>query len=163
MNSNGKTVRLTKVITGEVQLAHVRLFEPFSSFGSEPKFSTVIMIPKADILTLRALRSAQLSALENSREKTGEPTPPDWKETLRDGDVERIGEYAGHYFMTVASSTPPGVVDRKNRPVFDTSALPSGTFARVSLNAYTYRLDGVIGVAFALNHVQKLRDRQKEN
>lgn len=160
MRNSNKTIRYTKVITGEVQLAHARLFEPASSFGAEPKFSAVIMIPKADIITIRALRAAQLSALGNAREKFGRPIPPDWKETLRDGDVERTFEYAGHHFMTVASPTPPGIVDRSNKPVFDTTALPSGSFARVSLNAYTYKLNGIIGVAFALNHVQKLRDKE---
>lgn len=154
----------TKVITGKVRLSYVHLFEPYSSFeGQDPKFSTVILVPKSDTATVNAIKKAQQLALENGKSsKFGGSIPKAWKNTFRDGDeegdLEKNPEYAGHYFMTVSNKTKPGLVDQQVRPILDQTELYSGCYARVSITAFPFSASGSKGVSFGLNHVQKLAD-----
>ena len=154
----------TKVITGKVRLSYVHLFEAYSSFeGQEPKFSTVILVPKTDTKTVNAIKAAQKLALENGKtSKFGGSIPKNWKNTFRDGDeegdLEKNPEYAGHYFMTVSNRTRPGIVDNNVQPILDQTEVYSGSYARVSITAFPFSASGSKGVSFGLNHVQKLAD-----
>lgn len=155
----------TKVITGEVRLSYAHLFEPHASFeGNDPKYSTVILVPKSDTKTVNAIKAAQKLALENGKSsKFNGKIPAGWKNTFRDGDADDVDldknpEYAGHYFMTVSNKTKPGLVDRQLNPIIDPTELYSGCYARVSINAFPFSVSGSKGVSFGLNHVQKLRD-----
>lgn len=153
-----------KVVTGECRLSYVHLFEAFTSFeNQEPKFSTVLLIPKTDKVTLAAIEAAQKAArLIGKDTKWKGKLPPNLKNTLHDGDeeadLEANPEYAGHMFMTVANKTKPGIVDRRKNKIEDATEVYSGCYARVSMNAYPYAAAGNNGVSFGLNNVQKLRD-----
>ena len=156
----------TKVITGEVRLSYVHLFEKYAqNEGQEPKYSCVILVPKSDRKTIKAIKAAQQAALENGKSsKFGGRIPTNWKNTFRDGDTddavdhERNPEYKGHMFMTVSSTQQPGIVDRKVQDILDSREVYSGMYARVSINAFPFNTQGNKGVSFGLNHVQKLRD-----
>lgn len=158
----------TKVVTGEVRLSYVHVFEPYAQANDDgspgdPKYSCVILIPKSDKATLRKLKAARQAAAEKGAAKHfGGKVPANVKHTLHDGDeeadLERNPEYAGHYYMSVSSKTKPGIVDRAVNPILDQSEVYSGCYARVSINAFSYSVRGNKGVSFALNHVQKLRD-----
>jgi hypothetical protein len=154
----------TKVITGEVRLSYVHLNEPHSSFeGNDPKYSTVILVPKSDTKTVNAIKRAQKLAIENGKSSKWNGTiPKNLKNTFRDGDEEgdldKNPEYADHYFMTVSNKTKPGLVDRGLNPILDPTEIYSGCYARVSITAFPFNVSGSKGVTFGLNHVQKLRD-----
>jgi hypothetical protein len=153
----------TKVVTGEVRLSYVHLWEPYSqNDDQEAKYSCALLIPKTDTATIAKIRKAQKAALEAGLSKFGGKKPPNLKTTLRDGDeeadLERNPEYAGHWFMNVNSKTKPGIVDRAVKPITDSSEVYSGCYARVSINAFAYNTSGNRGISFGLNHVQKLRD-----
>lgn len=154
----------TKVITGKVRLSYVHLFEASAGFeGGDPKFSCVILVPKTDKKTIRAIQAAQQVALENGKSSKFNGTiPKNWKNTFRDGDEEadldKNPEYAGHYFMSVSNKTRPGVVDQDVQKIMDSSEVYSGCYARVSINAFPFSVQGNKGVSFGLNHVQKLAD-----
>lgn len=156
----------TKVITGEVRLSYVHLFEKYAqNEGQEPKYSCVILVPKSDRKTIKAIKAAQEVALENGKaSKFGGRIPSNWKNTFRDGDEddavdhERNPEYAGHMFMTVSANQQPGIVDRKVQDILDSREVYSGMYARVSINAFPFNTQGNKGVSFGLNNVQKLRD-----
>ena len=159
------TPSATKVITGKVRLSYVHLFEPFTSNPEEqePKYSCVLLIPKSDKATIAKLRKAQQAALEQGKDtKFGGKIPKAWKNTLRDGDeegdLEKNPEYEGHLFMTVSSKTRPGIVDQAVHPILDSTEVYSGCYARVSINAFPFSVNGNKGVSFGLNHVQKLAD-----
>lgn len=159
-----QTATTTKVVTGKVRLSYCHLFEAHSSFeGNDPKFSTVILVPKSDKKTIRAIKAAQQAALENGKSsKFNGSIPKNWKNTFRDGDeeadLEKNPEYEGHYFMTVSNNTRPGIVDAQVRPILDQTEVYSGCYARVSLNAFPFSASGNKGVSFGLNHVQKVAD-----
>ena len=154
----------TKVVTGKCRLSYAHLFEAFSNNeGQEPKFSTVILIPKSDKKTMKALRAAQQAALENGKSsKFDGRIPKSWQDTIRDGDDEDVldknPEYANHWFMSSSSKTKPGIVDKDVVEILDSTEVYSGCYARVSLNAFPYAVSGKKGVSFGLNHVQKMSD-----
>lgn len=154
----------TKVVTGKVRLSYVHLFEAYTSFENQPaKYSTVVLIPKTDKVTINKIKKAQLAALELGKAgKFGGSIPKNWKNTLHDGDteadLEKNPEYEGHMYMTISNQTKPGIVDRDLQPILDTTEVYSGCYARVSMNAYPFNAQGSKGVSFGLNHVQKLAD-----
>lgn len=155
----------TKVITREVRLSYCHLFEPYASFeNADKKYSTVILVPKSDTVTINAIKKAQQAALEIGKgTKFNGKIPANWKNTFRDGDgddvdLEKNPEYAGHMFMTISNKSKPGVVDHNVQPILDQTEVYSGCYARVSMNAFPFAANGNKGVSFGLNHVQKLRD-----
>lgn len=156
--------RDNEVITGQVRLSYVHLFEPYAiSEGDDPKYSCLLLISKKDKDTIQAIRRAQKAALESGADRVfNGKVPKAWADTMHDGDEEgdldAHPEYAGHYYMAVSSRTRPGVVDRNVNPIIDGSEIYSGCFARLALGAFAYNTRGKKGVSFGLNHVQKMGD-----
>lgn len=154
----------TKVVTGRVRLSYTSLDQaraPKDNPSAEPKFSTTILIPKSDTKTLAAIKAAQEVAIAAKWPKR----PAKVSSTLHDGDgvKEKTGEAygpecKGHFVMTVASKTRPGLVDAALQPIMESGVVRSGDYARVSINAYCYDTNGNRGVSFGLNNVQKLAD-----
>lgn len=159
-----KTPSPTRVVTGRVRLSYVHIFEPFAnSPDQEARYSTTILIPKSDTVTLDKIRKAQEAAAEQGKTKTfGGRVPAGLKMTLHDGDeeadLERNPEYAGHFYMAMSSKTRPGVVDENLNAILDQTQVYSGCYARVSINAFPYSNSGNKGISFGLNNVQFLAD-----
>lgn len=152
----------TKVVTGEVRLSYVHIFEPTAiDEGSEEKYSVSVIIPKSDKQTLKRVREAIEAAKEQGKtKKWGGKLPPKLKLPLRDGDEERPDDeaYADSYFFNCSSKQKPGVVDKKCNPIIDAEEVYSGCYGRVSVNFYPFDTSGSKGVAAGLNNVQKLKD-----
>ena len=154
----------TKVITNPVRLSYTHILEPSSSFeGQDPKYSTVILVPKDDTETIEKIEAAQKQALEDGKNtKFNGKIPKPWKNTFRDGDeeadLEKNPEYAGHMFMSVSANADrrPGIVDAQLQPVMDPDQVYSGVYARVSINAFAFNTSGNKGVSFGLNNVMVL-------
>lgn len=152
----------TKVITGPVRLSYPRLFEPVAREGSsDKKYSVLLLIPKTDKKTLKAIKKAQAEALEiGIQSKFGGKEPKGLKYTLHDGDDSDVPEQQGHMIMSVSSSEsyPPGLVDRQGNKLLDRSEIYPGVWAVVSISAFAYSNSGNKGISFGLNHVMKWRD-----
>jgi hypothetical protein len=154
----------TKVVTGKVRLSYVHVWEPFTNNPTqEAKYSCVLLIPKTDKVTIKALRAAQQAALVAGKDsKFGGKIPAVWADTIHDGDEEadldQNPEYAGHMYMSVSSKTKPGVVDANVQPILDSTEVYSGCYARASINCFPYNFSGKKSVSFGLNHIQKLSD-----
>lgn len=159
--ANGQAA--TKVVTGEVRLSYVHLFEPYSQDEDDDKYSCVILIPKKDKKTLAKIEAAIEAATEAGKSsKFDGKIPAKLALTLYDGDeeadLEKNPEYEGHMYMSISSKTKPGLVDKDVDPILDSTEIYSGCYARVSMNAFPYNYKGKKGISFGLNHVQKLRD-----
>lgn len=155
------TKKNTKVVTGEVRLSYVNVKEAVSINGSKPKYSVSVLIPKTDISTINLVQKAIDEAIEEGIPKFGgkKPSKAMLKLPLRDGDVEREDEaYKGHYFINANSTTQPQVVDKNVAPILDLNEVYSGCYGRVSLNFYSFNVNGNKGVACGLGNIQKLRD-----
>ncbi|WP_416353907.1 DUF2815 family protein [Agrilactobacillus fermenti] len=161
MSENTKSA--TKVITGKVRLSFVHLLEPHAFEGQDPKYSTMILIPKSDKQTLNRIKKAQKAAYDAAKSsKLKGVKPENLKTTLRDGDEEQdtesYPEFKNHYFINLSSRTKPGIVDAHRDPVTSEEEVYSGVYARVSMNFYAYNTAGNKGISAGLNNVQIIAD-----
>lgn len=162
--------RVPKFMTGACRLSYVHLFEPWAlKPEDEPKYSTVLLIPKTDKETLAKFETARTLAIEEGKTRFGSKwgsTNKGLKFTLRDGDEEadldQNPEYAGHMYVSVSNSRRPGIVDRNVIPILDPTEVYSGCYARVTLECFPYKHpQGGDGISFSLGNVQKLRDGER--
>ena len=151
----------TKVVTGEIRGSYVNVFRSrLNDLSGEHEYSLVVLVPKSDKSTVKALRAAADAAAEK---KWGGKPPKKARPALRDGDDEEDRpesagpEYEGHYFFNAKSKDRPGIVDKDRAPIDDPDQFMSGDYARLSLNAYGYEVKGNSGVAFGLNNIQVIR------
>ncbi len=163
--ANKNAVNPTKIITGVCRLSYANIWQAKSINGGTPKYSTSILIPKSDTKTLAKVKAAIQAAYEDGESKlkgNSRSMPPlaSLKSPLRDGDTERPDDeaYAGHWFLNANSNTAPGVVDVNREPIYDTSEIYSGVYARASLTFYAFNSNGNRGIACGLQNIQKVRD-----
>ena len=163
--ANKNAVNPTKIITGVCRLSYANIWQAKSINGGVPKYSTSVLIPKSDMKTIANVKAAIEAAYYEgeSKLKGNSKTVPaltSLKMPLRDGDTERPDDeaYAGHWFLNANSNTAPGVVDANREPIYDTSGIYSGVYARVSLTFYAFNSNGNRGIACGLQNIQKVRD-----
>ena len=163
--ANKNAVNPAKVITGVCRLSYANIWQAKSINGGAPKYSASVLIPKSDTKTIAKVKAAIQAAYEEGEGKlkgNGKTAPSlaSLKTPLRDGDTERPDDeaYAGHWFINANSNTAPGVVDANREPIYDTSEIYSGVYARVSLSFYAFNSNGNRGIACALQNIQKVRD-----
>ena len=161
MANNG--ARATMVTTGEVRLSFAHLFEPRADDNGVEKYSALLLVPKSDKATMKALRAAEEAAKQAGvATRWNGKMPKVIGSIIHDGDEEKdtdeYPEFAGHYYLTVSSKDQPGIVDRNVQAILDSTEVYSGCYVRANINAYPYTYGSKAGVSFGLNHVQKLRD-----
>ena len=163
--ANKNAVNPAKVITGVCRLSYANIWQAKSINGGAPKYSASVLIPKSDTKTVAKVKAAIQAAYEEGEGKlkgNGKTAPSlaSLKTPFRDGDTERPDDeaYAGHWFINANSNTAPGVVDANREPIYDTSEIYSGVYARVSLSFYAFNSNGNRGIACALQNIQKVRD-----
>lgn len=156
---------MAKVITDKVRFSYVNVFEPKAmNEGQEPKYSVSIIIPKSNKKLIKKIQRAIDEALEEGKNsKFGGKIPSNWKNPLRDGDVDRPDDeaYADSYFVNANSLRRPGLVDENLNPILDREEFYSGCFGRASVNFYPFSVSGNRGVACGLNNLQKLEDGER--
>jgi hypothetical protein len=154
----------TRIVTGKVRLSFPHLFEPYSIDGDqEEKYSVMLLIPKSDKVTIKAIKEAEKEAASIGKDtKFGGKVPSNLATIIHDGDedgsAEDYPERAGMIYMTVAANKKfrPGVVDRRVQPILDQSEVYSGVYGKVSMTAFPYTFGSKKGVSFGLNNVQIL-------
>jgi ssDNA-binding protein len=156
-----------RVTTGVVRLNFPYLFKPrppMPGQDGEPKYSVMLLIPKTDTKTLAALRAAEKVALEQGKAgmfganfKQSSLAPSILHDADADGSAEDYPEREGMYYMTVSALTKPQIVDKNLQPVLEREAVYSGVYARVSVQAFPYKMEQMKkGVSFGLGNVQVL-------
>jgi hypothetical protein len=166
----------TQVVTGEVRLSYVTLFEPrkISDKDKEAKYSVTILIPKdtpAGKKTIADIKVAIAKAAEKGAAKhfNGRiPTNLDAIATLRDGDtaVNDLGELKkiknpeleGNMYMRLSSKFKPKVLNIQRQEIINPLEVYSGIHGKVSITLYAYSGDGRRGISAVLNNVMITRD-----
>ena len=163
----------TRIVTEEVRFNYCYLMKPKQdNFGNQPKYSTTIMIPKTDTVTLNRIQTAIRNAKEEAKvSKWNGQIPPILQNStlpLKDGDTytDRMGNllpeiYRGHWVLNASTGLdyPPKVVDVNLNPVIDHSAIYNGVWGRIALNFAGFNSNGNMGVsAYISTNVQKTRD-----
>lgn len=140
--------------------AHVWEASSISDDGDK-KFSVSCIIPKSDKATIEKIKKAVRAAYEiGIPAKFNGKKPGNWKNPLRDGDVDRTEDeaYQDAYFINASCKTRPGVVDRARQPITEQEEFYSGCYGFVSVNFYPFNAKGNMGVAAGLNNVMKVKD-----
>ena len=125
----------TQVVTGEVRLSFVNVFEPKAvKEGDTPKYSVTAIIPKSDVKTVNAIKAAIQAAAENGAQKHfGGRVPTNVNNTFKDGDTEvddlgelkkiKYPEYNNSYYIRLSTIFPPKVVDANRQEILDPTEL----------------------------------------
>jgi len=158
---------LQDVTTGKARLSYVHLFAPYAhQVGSEPKFSTTILVPKSDIATKQRIDAAINAAIQEGISKNWNGVrPPILAIPVYDGDGVRPSdgmpfgdECKGHWVFTASSKTQQQVVDLNVQQILNQTEVYSGMYARVLVRFFPYASNGKKGVGVGLGPVQKLED-----
>lgn len=160
MKNIKSTVDGTKVITGRVRFSYANVFVPTGD-GEYKKYSVSLIIPKEDKLTIKNIKEAIKNAYEIGKEKTFKgKNIKDIFAILHDGDEERPDDsiYENSYYINASARTKPGIVDKRKRPIEDTTEFYSGCYGLASINLYPYNTNGNNGIACGLNNLMKLED-----
>ena len=153
----------TRVTTPVARLSYPALFRyaEVMNEGDVPKYQCELIFPKSTDIS--ELKEAVQNAIKN---KFGNKAPANLRLPFRDGS-ERTDDsgnvrdgYDNSVFICPRSTDKPGVVIGRNKePVVNESDVYGGCYVRVSVTAYYYEKGKMSkGIAFALNHVWKLRD-----
>lgn len=169
-----KVLSDTQVVTGEVRLSYVNVFEPrkIGENDKEAKYSLTILIPKntpEGQKTIANIKAAIQKAAEKGAQKHfGGRIPTNVSHTLKDGDIEvddlgdlkniKNPELAGHMYMRLSTKFPPKVLNAERQEIINPLEIYSGCYGRVSLTTFAYSGDGRRGVSAVLNNVMMTRD-----
>jgi hypothetical protein len=161
MNEDNK-----RVVTGKVRLSYVNLITPRAQkLGDKLKYSTTLLIPKADVAAKQRIDAAVSAAIqEGITSKWSGATPVQVTVPIYDGDGVRLtGEYfpeecKGHWVMTASSELKPQIVDINMNEIMNPNEIYSGMYARVSIRFFPYFNSGKKGIGCGLGNVQKLED-----
>lgn len=73
------------IVTGEVRLSYVNIFNAISRDGNDPKYSVTILVPKTDVVTKQAIDNAIQQAMQEAI-NNGIQLPPNSATPVYDGD-----------------------------------------------------------------------------
>lgn len=158
------------VKTGKVRFAYVNFneFQTDTTGKETDKYGCMLLIPKSDEETCKALFEARDQVIAEYKKQAGKAKLPDgFKMLIRDGDdTDKDGDYyEGHWFLNCSTKVKPVVVGRmrdeagKLMPV-KPEEVYSGMYGRCSLNIFFFSGTGT-GVGAGLNGVQKLAEGER--
>jgi len=158
----------SQVITPEFRVSYPKVFKPErNELNDRDEFKlTALFALGADLSKLKAAAKAACE------KKWGED-PKKWPKPLRDpfkdqGEREKEDEDGNPYmpdgyvkgavYLELKTLKRPGLIDANNQDIIDETDFYGGCYARAQINASAYDKKGNKGVAFYVNHIQKLRD-----
>lgn len=129
--------------------------QPPMNGQGDAKYKVTMLFDKesADLSELSA------AAKQAIADKWGDNPPKNLKNPFRDGaEKEHLDGYSADViFVTASSGRPPGVVGPDAKRI-NGAEIYSGCYARARVNAFAYDTAGNRGVAFGLQHIQKVAD-----
>ena len=159
-----------QIVTPEAILSYPHIWEP-DAFepGDVPKYSAALIFTKDT--DIEALQKAVLAV---AKEKFGKKAAG----LIRSGklglpfrddpeDIEEKGYPEGSTFFNARSKNKPGVVsifnDGNGKPsiITDEDEIYPGVIVKAALSVFYYKVKGNAGIAFGLNHIQKIRDGER--
>lgn len=162
---------ITKCRIGEAQMNFVRVFEPESFNGGDPKYSVILSFSKDDEAIVKAIQEAIDATVEKAKATMyGGKLPKNFKIVeLKDGDedYEKDG-FAGMYTIKASSAYKPEVVKKATVmgkvqlvPITDEEEFYSGCYGYASVSFFAYDNGVSKGVTCGLNALLKSRDGER--
>lgn len=154
------------IVLNNVRLSYTHLTEPYAQQPEQdPKFSAVILVPKADPNNRAKIDAAIRAATQRGREKFGQAFPAQPKISVHDGDGPRPSdgqpfgeECRGCWVFTASSKQRPNVVDLNLQPILEATEIYSGMYANVGVTFFAYKAPQNKGIGVGLENVQKIAD-----
>lgn len=149
------TIEDKKVKTPKFRVSYPNVFKAKAmNEDDEAKYSVTMLFDKDQDLS--DFEDAIAAA---AKEKWGNKLPKKFKSPIRDGDEESDDEnYEDKYFIRASSKKKPQIIDLDHEPVVDEEGFYPGCYARATIIAFAYEVNGNKGVSFALQNIQKLDD-----
>lgn len=162
---------ITKCLIGEARMNFVRVFEPESFNGGDPKYSVILSFPQSDKELVKKIQTAIDECVEKTKTaKYGGKLPKSFNIVeLKDGDTdyEKDG-FAGMFTLKASSAYKPEVVKRMTvagKPTFvqitDEDEFYSGCYGYASVTFFAYDNGVSKGVTCGLNSLLKTRDGER--
>lgn len=127
--------------------------------NAKDKFSICMLFEKgSDLKDLKKL------AEETARDKYGEKIPKKFKMPWTKGteyDEDDYPDFQDKIVVNASNKFKVGVVDQDVNPIIDRDEFYSGCYARATVTAACYDVDGNKGVNLYLQNVQKLGEGEK--
>lgn len=168
MGSKSESIEKKKCVTHEFRVSFPAVFEPKSFEEQAPQYSLVMLFDEnADLgKPANGQKISLKRAAKNAAEEKWGPMDswaPKLKKKIRmpfrDGnDKDESPEYKDTIFVTATSKVQPGLVGPSLRPILKEDDFYAGCYARAEVIAFAYEKAGNMGVSFALQNIQKLRD-----
>jgi hypothetical protein len=169
MSTVGKTFT-----TPEGRCSFPCLFTPRPAVpGSEPKFSVVLLLPKADPSVQKFLveAGAEINRLIAEKWPDVKTRPGSFRQSIKDGDkavfesgeltgrlkCEKYPEMKGAWIVTANGTRKPTCIDRSGNKITDETVVYAGCWIRAMVHFYAYSNVNV-GVGCSLDHVLFVRD-----
>jgi hypothetical protein len=125
--------------------------------GQEPKYSVTFLFEKDS--DLKALQKLAKDAATTKWGADVTKWPTNLRNPFRDQkEKDKEGYVPGNIFITATSASRPGLVDQALQDIIEEKDFYSGCYFRAEVTAFAYDKAGNRGVAFGLNHIQKLAD-----
>lgn len=173
MKAKEPKVQGTKVVFGPVRLSYPHLLKRHSfNEGEDGKYSSIMLIPKDEKPTIRAIKEGIEAAKQQGLvSKWGGKEPKYLDLPVFDGDkqLDKRGNEKenpdenlfGHYWVRTKSNSKPAVIDRQKEPINDEEEVYGGMWAMVSVTFFPYAANGNTGIGCALNSVMKWADGER--
>lgn len=151
-------------VTPLFRVSYPNVFKPkFNTLSKKEEYSIQALFKKGEDLT--GLKKAAAEACTKKWGADQKKWPTNLKNPFKDqGDntkdgVLKDGYEAGAIFMTYKSDSQPAIRDASNSSfITEPSKFYAGCWARASVYAMAYDVNGGRGVTFLLNHLQFAKD-----
>lgn len=153
-------------VINNVRFSYCNLFQAVSRNGQDPKYSTTILVPKADAQAKAIMDRAVNAAIDAGvSNKWNGQRPPKIDLCIHDGDGPRPSdgqpygaECKGCWVLTASSKDAPFLRDAQLNNIIDPTQVYSGMWGNVCVTFFPYNSNGRKGIGCGLNGVQKVRD-----
>ncbi len=154
----------TNAVTPIFRVSYPNVFKPrFNSLSKKNEFSIQALFKKGE--DLAALKKAAAQACEKKWGADQTKWPKNLKSPFKDqGDMAKEGVLgdgleAGAIVMNYKCDSQPAIRDAANTSfITEPSKFYAGCYARASVYALAYDVNGGRGVTFLLNHLQFAKD-----
>jgi Protein of unknown function (DUF2815) len=146
-------------LTPKARASYVYVVRPNKPMQSDQKAKyslTLLFDATSDLTALRKL-AKDAAILKFGADPT--KWPANLRNPFRDQkEKDKEGYVPGCVFITATSESRPGLVDHALQDIVEEKDFYSGCYCRAEVTAFGYDVKGNKGVAFGLNHIQKLTD-----
>lgn len=157
----------TKIVTGVVRFSYLKATEGKPDDKGNIKYGTMIIVPKSDKKTIRAIKEAIEEAYQEGKSLLGlknETMPSKLKQPLYDGDDERPDDPACEdaMYFNASSNRKIEILDGEREPITNPDLIYSGMYGRASVTFKAYNADSKSkGIACYINAIQKTKNGER--